>query len=72
MRVNLISPDGRRAGEEELKSMTDKSIVILSEPVMVEPLQDIEYVSANVEYLDKRHARVSGDSEGLAYIVLKK
>jgi len=72
MRVNLISPDGKRAGEEELKSMTDKSIVILSEPVMVEPLQDIEYVSANVEYLDERHARVSGDSEGLAYIVLKK
>ena len=72
MRVNLISHDGKRAGEEELKGMTDNSIVILSEPVLVESLQDIEYVSANVEYLDKRHARVSSDSEGLAYIVLKK
>ncbi len=72
MKVNLISPEGKRAGEEELKGMTDKGIVILSEPVLVESLQDIEYVSANVEYLDERHARVSSDSEGLAYIVFKK
>ncbi|MCR5790392.1 MAG: hypothetical protein K6G83_10950, partial [Lachnospiraceae bacterium] len=58
--VSLISPlDG---GISELASLpADTRLIIVKEPVMVVPDGDIAYVSANVEYVDDRHARVSSD-----------
>ena len=71
MNVNLNAPlENKKIGLSELNG-TENNIVILSEHVLVEPDSDIEYVSANVEYIDERHARVSSDSAGLAYLVLK-
>ncbi|MBR2275457.1 MAG: hypothetical protein IJ873_05265 [Lachnospiraceae bacterium] len=72
LNVNLLSPtDGQRIGKEALPGMADASLVILSEPVLFNPYQRIRYVSANVEYIDENHARVSSDSSGLAYFILE-
>ena len=72
LNVNLLSPSaGERIGKEELAGMESSTIVILSEPVLFNPYRSIRYVSANVEYIDETHARVSSDSAGLAYFVLE-
>ncbi len=63
--------DGRRVGLSELSEEGGR-ILIVSEPVLIEPDSDIQYVSANVEYIDRRQARISGESAGLAYIVVEK
>ncbi|MCR4655648.1 MAG: hypothetical protein K5770_05395 [Lachnospiraceae bacterium] len=68
----LSLEDGRKKGFAELSGIADSHIVILSEPILVETNSDIKYVSANVEYLDETHARMSSESSGLACIVLEK
>ena len=68
----LSIDDGGKYGFAELKNTEDTHIVILSEPILVETGSEIKYVSANVEYLDETHARMSSDSAGLACIVLEK
>ncbi len=73
LRMTMLSLDnGEKTGLSELVGVEDNNIVIISEPVLVETDSDIEYVSANVEYIDARHARMSSDSGGLACIVLEK
>ena len=55
----------------KLMSMRDKSIIILSEHVKVKTFKEIEYVSANVDVLGSKLARITSESDGLAYLVLK-
>ncbi|MCR5591392.1 MAG: hypothetical protein K6F73_07630 [Lachnospiraceae bacterium] len=55
----------------KLMGMRDKSIIILSEHVKVKTFKDIEYVSANVDVLGSKLARITSESDGLAYLVLK-
>ncbi|MCR4923502.1 MAG: hypothetical protein K5931_05780 [Lachnospiraceae bacterium] len=63
--------DGSSISGEEALAMTDKMVIVISEPVLVESSSDIGYVTANVENLDKRHVRMSSDSSGRAYIILE-
>ncbi len=63
--------NGNKIGKVEIMGMKDKNIVILSEHVRVRTFDDIEYVSANVDVIDDREARVLSESDGLAYLILK-
>lgn len=57
--------------KNELMKMKNEDIIIVSEVVRIHSPKKIEYVSANVEVIDDKDARVSSDSTGLAYIVVK-
>ena len=72
MDVTLKGVDaGNKIGKVQIMGMKDKNIVILSEHVRVRTFEDIAYVSANVEVIDSRQARVLSESDGLAYLILK-
>ena len=62
---------GDKIGKIQLMGMMDKPIVILSEHVRINVFKDIAYVSANVDVIDKRSARVLSESDGLAYLILE-
>lgn len=62
---------GNKIGKVEIMGMKDKNIVILSEHVRIRTFEDIAYVSANVDVIDDREARVLSESDGLAYLILK-
>lgn len=47
----------------------DRTIIILSEPILVSSPKKIIYASANVEIIDEKHVRISSDSTGLAYLL---
>jgi len=64
--------EGNKIGKVEIMGMTDKHIIIMSEPIKIKTYQDIIYVSANVEVLGEREARVVNESGGLAYLILAK
>lgn len=51
--------------------MQKEDIIIVSEVVRINSPKKIEYTSANVDVIDERNARVSSESAGLAYIVVK-
>ena len=55
----------------DLMKMDDVEIIVVSEVVRVKSPKKIIYTSANVELIDEKNARVSSDSTGLAYIVVK-
>lgn len=55
----------------DLMKMKDEYIIVISEVVRVRSPKKIIYTSANVEVIDEKNARVSSDSTGLAYIVVK-
>lgn len=57
--------------KKELMDMKDMNIVIVSEPVLIKTFSNIAYISANVEVVDKNIARISGENDGLAYLILK-
>lgn len=57
--------------KNDLMKMKNEDIIVVSEVVRVHSPKKIAYVSANVEVIDDRNARVSSDSTGLAYIVVK-
>lgn len=61
---------GDKIGKVQIMGMKDKNIVILSEHVRVRTFDDIAYVSANVDVIDDREARVLSESDGLAYLIL--
>ena len=63
--------EGDKIGKEDLMNNKDNSILIISEPVLVNTYSKILYVSANVEVIDDKQARISSESEGLAYLILK-
>lgn len=63
--------NGDKIGKVEIMGMQNKNIVILSEPVKVSLYKNIAYVSANVEVISDKEARVLSESGGLAYIVLE-
>jgi len=57
--------------KNELMKMSKDNIIVVSEVVRVTCPQKIAYTSANIEIIDDRMVRISSDSTGLAYIVLK-
>ncbi len=62
---------GDKIGKVRIMGMSDKDIIILSEHVRVKTYKDIAYVSANVDVIDNRQARILSESDGLAYLILK-
>lgn len=62
---------GDKISKVQIMGMKDSNIVILSEHVRVNTYRDIAYVSANVDLIDERSARVLSESDGLAYLILK-
>ena len=72
MDVTLKGVDaGDLISKVQIMGMSDKTIVILSEHVRVRTFRDIAYVSANVDLIDSKEARVLSESDGLAYLILK-
>lgn len=63
--------NGDKISKVQIMGMPDKTIIILSEHVRVKTFRDIAYVSANVDVIGERDARVLSESDGLAYIVLE-
>ena len=63
--------DGDKIGKVQIMGMIDKDIVILSEHARVRTFRDIAYVSANVDVIGPKEARVLSESDGLAYLLLK-
>jgi len=64
--------NGDKISKVQIMGMSDKHIVILSEPVKLKTGIPIEYVSANVDVLSKNEVRILSESGGLAYVVLEK
>lgn len=56
---------------ELMNELKDNNIIIVSEIVRVKCPSKITYTSANVEVIDDKNARISSESSGLAYILLK-
>lgn len=63
--------DGDKIGKSELMDMKKAHILIMSESGIVKTYSKIQYVSANAEVLSDKSVRISSDSDGLAYIVMK-
>ncbi len=63
--------DGKKIGKVQIMGMKDRNIIILSEHVRINTFKDIAYVSANVDVIGPKSARVVNESDGLAYIILK-
>lgn len=57
--------------KNDLMKMNKSTIVVVSESIRVICPSKITYTSANVEIIDDRMVRVSSESTGFAYIVLK-
>lgn len=55
----------------DLMKMRDATIIVVNEVVAVNSPKKIDYVSANVEVIEDKKARVSSDSTGTAYLLLK-
>ncbi len=62
---------GDKIDKLKIMGMSDHSIIILSEHARIRTFRDIAYVSANVDVIDSREARVLNESDGLAYLILK-
>lgn len=62
---------GDKIGKVQIMGMPDRTIIILSEHVRIRTYRDIAYVSANVDILGRKDARVLSESDGLAYIILE-
>lgn len=72
MNVLLKSASGTETiGKDELITMGKNNILIVSDKVAIRTGMSILYTSANVEVLDEKQARISSESEGLAYLILK-
>lgn len=70
--VNLKSViDGSIIGKNEIMDMKKKHILIVPDSGIIKTYYKILYVSAAVETIDDKTVRVSSDSDGLAYIVMK-
>ena len=63
--------EGDKIGKVQIMGLSDKNIIIMSEHVRVRTFDDIAYVSANVDVVGDRQARILSESDGLAYIILK-
>lgn len=70
--VTLKSSTGKDTiGKTELMEMGKNHIVIASEPIRIQAYSKILYSTANVDIIDEKVARISSESEGLAYMILK-
>ncbi|NLG02248.1 MAG: hypothetical protein GX567_00195 [Clostridia bacterium] len=70
--VSLKNAQGAQViGKEELLEKGKNHILILEEPVCVSVPKEILFYSSNVELIDDKSARVSSESQGLAYILYK-
>ncbi len=65
------STSNETIGKDELMEMGKNHILIASEPIKIQTYSNILYSTANVDILDDKQARISDESEGLAYIILK-
>lgn len=63
--------DGDKIGKVQIMGMKDRDIIILSEHARIRSFRDIAYVSANVDVIGSKEARVLSESDGLAYLILK-
>lgn len=63
--------EGDKIGKNELMNNKENRILIISEPVLIKTYSKILYVSANVEVINDKMARISSESDGLAYLILK-
>ena len=63
--------DDTKIGKAEIMDMKKNHILIVSSHGIVKTEYKIQYVSANVEVIDEKTVRISSDSDGLAYIVMK-
>lgn len=65
--------NGDKIERVQIMGMSDKHIIIFSEPCKIKTFRPITYVSANVELLGDKLARSSSESgSGLCYIILDK
>lgn len=55
----------------DLMKMSNETIIVVGEVVRIHSPKKIEYTSANIELIDDKNARVSSDSTGLAYLIVK-
>ena len=55
----------------DLMKMSDEYIIIVGEVVRVKSPKQIEYISANVEMINDKEVRVSSDSTGMAFMLVK-
>lgn len=62
---------GDKIEKVQIMGLSDKNIIIMSEHVRVRTFDDIAYVSANVDVVSDKEARILSESDGLAYIILK-
>ena len=70
--VSLKNAQGAQViGKEELLEKGKNHILILEEPVYVSVPKEILFYSSNVELVDDKSARVSSETQGLAYILYK-
>lgn len=58
-------------GKTELMDMGKNHIIIVSEPIRIQTYGKILFSTANVDLLEEKAARISAESEGLAYIIIK-
>lgn len=58
-------------GKSDVMEMKKSYVIITDEQSRVVCPKNIAYASANVEVIDKKNVRISNDSAGLAYIILK-
>lgn len=63
--------DGSIIEKNELMNMSKNHIFVVSDSGIVKTDYKIKYISADVEYIDEKTVRISSDSDGLAYIVMK-
>lgn len=70
--INLMNVlNGEVIGKAEMMDIKNNHLLIVSEPGLVCTDFKILYVSPNVEVLSEKKVRVSSDSGGFAYIVMK-
>ena len=70
--VTLKSSTGKDTiGKTELMEMGKNHMIIVSEPIRIQAYGKILYSTANVDMIDEKTARISSESEGLAYMILK-
>jgi len=63
--------EGGTIGKMDLLNMGKYHIIISNEAVQIKSYGDMLYSTANVELINDRLARISSDSSGLAYIIVK-
>ena len=59
-------------GQDEFSALSERYIIVVSEPIVVVMPKDIAYTTANIDIIDNNVAKMNSESSGLGYIVLNK